>query len=132
MKSPVTVIVNMTEWATSPLLPVTVTLYVPAGVTLVVEKVRVETPEPPADNPIGLTVKDTEAPVAEAGTAAERVTVPVRPLLLNPIVVIATLPATKGGGLVGDELIVKSGFTVTWTLAECGLVPAIVPVIAIV
>jgi hypothetical protein len=73
------VIDNVTEWATSPLLPVTVTLYVPAGVAVVVEKLRVETPEPPVDNPTGLTVKETEAPVAEAGTAAERVTVPVRP-----------------------------------------------------
>ena len=79
-----------------------------------------------------MTVKDTEALVAEAGTATERVTVPVRPLLLSPMVVIATLPATKGGGLVGDELIVKSGFTVTWTLTVWGFVPAIVPVITTV
>lgn len=118
LKSPVTVIVNVTEWAMSPLVPVTVTLYAPAGVAAVVEKVRVEAPELPADNPTGFTVKDTEAPVAEAGTAAERDTVPVRPLLLSDMVVSATLPAMKGGGLVGEALIVKSGLTVTKTLTE--------------
>ncbi len=116
----------------SPLLPVTVTLYVPAGVALVVEKVRVETPDPPADSPTGLTVKDTEAAVAEAGIVAESVTVPVRPLLLSAMVVTATLPAMKGGGFVGEALIVKSGFIVTRTLAVWELVPPITAVIIIV
>ena len=110
----------------------TVTLYVPAGVVLVVEKVRVEAPELPADSPTGFTVNDTEAPVAEAGTEEERVTVPLKPLLLRPMLEVAMLPAMKGGGLVGDALIVKSGFTVTRTLAECGLAPPIVPVMTMV
>ena len=85
---------------------------------VVVENVRVEAPEPPADNPTGLTVKDTDAAVAEAGTAAESPTVPVKPLLLKEIVVSATFPAVNGGGLVGEALIVKSGLTVTRTLTE--------------
>ena len=110
----------------------TVRLYVPAGVVGVVEKVRVEAPELPAESPTGLTVKDTDAPVAEAGTEAERVTLPLRPLLLRPIVEVAALPAMKGRGLLGDALIVKSGFTVTRTLAECGLAPPIVPVTTMV
>jgi hypothetical protein len=87
-------------------------------VAVVVENVRVETPEPPADNPTGFTVKDTEAPVAEAGTAALSPTVPVKPLLLRETVVRATFPAVNGGGLVGDALIVKSELTVTRTLTE--------------
>jgi hypothetical protein len=94
--------------------------------------VRVEAPELPADSPTGLTVKDTDAPVAEAGMEAERVIVPLRPLLLKPIVDVAALPAMKGGGLLGDELIVKSGLTVMMTLAECGFAPATVPVMAMV
>ncbi len=85
---------------------------------VVVENVTVETPEPPADSPTGFTVKDTEAPVAEAGTAAVSPTVPVKPLLLREMVLRATFPAVNAGGLFGDALIVKSGLTVTWTLTE--------------
>ena len=70
---------------------------------------RVETPVPPADSPTGFTVKNTPAPTAEPGTAAERVTLPVSPLLLRETVETTELPAMNDAGLVGEAEIVKSG-----------------------
>lgn len=75
---------------------------------VVVEKVNVETPDPPAERPTGLTVNEMPAPVAEAGTVAERVTLPVSPLLLRDTVETIELPATNADGLIGEALIEKS------------------------
>jgi hypothetical protein len=116
LKSPATVIVRVNECAIDPLFPVSVTEYAPDGVVVPVEKLNVETPDPPAERATGFTVNETEAPAADVGIAADSVTEPVSPMLFRETVDVIELPATNGAGFVEGTEIVKSDCTVTNTL----------------
>ncbi len=98
-------------------MPVTVTVYTPAGVDAVVDTVRVEVAVEPGVRLtlVGANVK--VMPVAAGDTVAERATLPVKPLLLRVIVEVAEPPAVKLGGVAAPAAIVKSAVMVTVTVA---------------
>ncbi len=84
-----------------PLAPVTVTVYVPAGVEAVVAIVNVEVAVDPG---VRLTLAGANVkvmPVAAGATVADSPTLPVNPRLLTVIVDVAELPAVK---LAGDAV----------------------------
>ncbi len=88
----------------------------PAGVDAVVVMVRVEVELEPGVRlaVVGLTA--TANPVAVGETAADRVTVPVKPRLPTVIVDVAELPA-RTDAVVGLAVTVKSDVTVRVTVA---------------
>jgi hypothetical protein len=100
-----------------PLAPVTVTVYVPAGVAAVVAIVSVDVAVEPAVRLtlVGANVK--VIPVATGDTVADNATLPVKPRLLAVIVEVADPPAVKLAGVAALAEIVKSPTTVTVTVA---------------
>ncbi len=106
-------------------------MYIPAGVDALVVKVKTETDEIPGESCSGLIVKVTEAPAAEAGSMAEKATFPERPLLESVSVELAEPPApmVDGVGVEADK--VKSGWTVTDTIAvwASGPFPAVIVIV---
>lgn len=111
MLKSVTVKVTVAEWDSVPLVPVTVTVYVPTGP----EQDRVEVPDPPVIL-VGLRVH-----VRPAGDTVDvKATVPVKPL--SGATVIVDVPAAPATMLtvVGLAAIEKScaAVTVTVTVAE--------------
>jgi hypothetical protein len=123
VKSPVTVTDTVAVWDSVPLAPVTVTVYVPAGVDAVVAIVRVLVPVEPGVRLILVGANVNVMPVAAGATAAESATLPVNPRLLAVIVEVALLPATKLAGVAAPAAIVKSPTTVIETVAVWDMVP---------
>ncbi len=117
VNSPVTVTATVAVWVMEPLVPVTVIVYVPAGVEAAVLIVRMEVADPPGLRGIVLGLNEVVRPVAEGGTDAVSPTVPAKPALLRVMVEVAELPATKLAGLAVLAVTVKSAVTVTDTLA---------------
>lgn len=117
VKSPAIVIEMVAVWDTVPVVPVTVTVYDPAGVAAVVEMVRVDVPVDPAVRLIlvGLNVK--VIPVAAGDTAADSATLPVNPRLLAAIVGVADPPAVNCAGDAALAESVKSLVTVNVMVA---------------
>jgi len=128
VKSAVTVTVTVDVCVIDPLTPVTVTVYVPDGVDVVVAIVSVEGAVPPETSVtlVGLIV--VVRPVAVGDAAALRFTVPANPELVSVHVDVAELPARKLAGVAAAHEIAKSAPTVTVTAAvwETPLVPVIV------
>ena len=89
-----------------PLAPVTVTVYVPAGVEAVVAIVRVEVPVEPGVRLTLVGANVNVIPVAAGDTVADRATLPVKPLLLRVIVEVADPPAVKLAGVAAPAAIV--------------------------
>jgi len=115
-----TVTVTVVEWESVPLVPVTVTVYVP-GVEL--EQFSVEVPEP-------VTLVGLNVHVSPVGDTVEaRETIPLNPLSAVTVIVDDPEDPEVKETLVGLAAIVKSGgaVTVTATVAECDSVP-LVPV----
>ena len=74
--------VTVALWTSEPLVPVTVTVYVPAGVDASVDTLIVEAPDPPGT---GFGLNDAEAPAGSPD--AESVTALENPLS-DPIVAV--------------------------------------------
>ncbi len=95
-------------------VPVTVMVYVPAGVEVVVEIMRVDVPVPPAVKVTGFTLKEKLRLVT--GEAA-RFTLPAKLFrLVNVMVEVAELPATKLAGVAALAEMLKSGAGGDWTM----------------
>ncbi len=76
----------ITECEMDPLTPVTVTVYVPVGVDFVVEIVKVELAEPPADSVTVDRLNEVVGPdVTDGVTAADTVIGPEKPLTLTRV-----------------------------------------------
>ena len=101
-----------------PLVPVTVTEYVPAGVAAVVAAVSVDCSDEPGVNPIFALLTLTVNPAAGGLTIEDKVTLPDRPMLSKTIVDVTVPPAMIAEGVDGLAEIAKSGRTVTCMLAE--------------
>jgi hypothetical protein len=97
VKSPTTITVSVAVWDSVPLAPVTVTVYVPAGVDAVVAIVSVAVPEDPGVRLMLVGLKVNVTPVAVGLTVADNPTLPVKPRLLAEIVDVALPPAVKLG-----------------------------------
>lgn len=76
-----TVKLRLAEWLRAPLVPVTVMVYVPAGVPFGVS-VKLALPDPL----IVLVLKTAVKPVATGGTLTLRVTIPVNPLIAPTLI----------------------------------------------
>ncbi len=100
-------------------VPVTVMVYVPAGVDAVVAMVRTEVRVPPAVKVTGLTLNEVVRPVTGAAVDADRVTPSANPFRLVRVMVdAAEPPATKLAGVAAPALIVKFDWrTVTLVVA---------------
>ncbi len=97
-------------------MPVTVTVYVPAGVAAVDAIVRVDVALLPGVRLTLVGARVAVRPVAVGDTAAVSATLPVKPKLLAVIVEVAELPA-RNVAVVGLAAMVKSAVTVTVTVA---------------
>ena len=116
---PTTVTATVAEWDGDPpiAVPVTVMVYVPTGVEVVVEIVRVEVPVPPAVRVTGFTLNEKVRPVTGAVVDAARFTPPAKPLRLFSVTVeVAELPATKLAGVAALAVMLKSGVAGAWTM----------------
>jgi len=116
-----TVNVTVAEWDSAPLVPVTVTVYVPAGP----EHDRVDVWDAPRTMLVGLRVH-----VKPAGETVDvNATVPVKPLTGATVIVEVAVAPARAVTLVGLAVTVKSAAapTVTATVAEWESVP-LVPV----
>ncbi len=134
VKSGVTVTETVVDWAETPVaVPVTVIVYVPAGVDAVVAMVRTEVPVPPAVRATGFTLKEKVRPVTAIGVEAVSVTLRAEPKLVRVMVEVAEPPATKLAGVAALAPMVKPlGPTVNMTVAEWDGTPVPVPVTVIV
>ncbi len=90
---------------------------VPAGVDAVVAMVRTEVPDPPGVNATGLVPKVNVRPVTGVAVEAANDMLPVKPRLFKVIVEVAEPPAAIVLGLAAPAVMVKSGVTVTETVA---------------
>lgn len=93
----------MVECVSDPLVPVTVTVNVPRLSLEDPAKVSVEVPDPP------VTEAGLKLAVTPVGGFAERVTVPVKPLMLVMVTVVETDPSLCIVTLEGETLMLKSG-----------------------
>jgi hypothetical protein len=122
-KLPVIVIVTLAVWTSDPAAPVVVTVYVPAGVEDEICKVKSEELEIPGfmlTLALGLNEVDMLATLGER--EAVKPTLPEKPKLVSVIVEEAPPePHTKVETWLA--FIVKSAFTVTEIVTECGIVP---------
>ena len=84
-----------------PLVPATVTVYVPAGVEAVVAIVNVEVAVEPGVRLTLVGANVNVMPVAAGATVADSAMLPVKPRLLTVIVEVAEPPAVK---LAGDAV----------------------------
>ncbi len=82
-------IVTVAVWDIVPLAPVTVTVYVPAGVAAVVAIVKVEVPVEPEVRLMLVGAKVKVMPVAAGATVADSATLPVNPRLFAVMVDVA-------------------------------------------
>ncbi len=122
------VTITLTEWVREPPVPVIVMEYVSGGMEAIVVIVRVDVPVEPR---VKLTLVGSNVavgPVVEGETDAVRLTLPVKPRLFRVIVEVAEPPAMKLLGLAGVAEMVKSGVTVTVTVAEWDGTPVPEPV----
>ncbi len=94
--------------------------------------VRTEVPVPPGVNATGLVPKVNVRPVTGVAVEAANVMLPVNPRLPNVIVEVAEPPATKLEGVAAPAAMVKSGVTVTETVAMWVGTPVPVPVTVMV
>jgi hypothetical protein len=116
-KSPTTVTVTVAMWEVVPLEPVTVTVYVPAGVDAVVAIVRVLVPVEPAVRLTLVGLNVNVMLVAAGATVADSATLPVNPWLVRVMVEVAEPPAVKLAGVAALAAIVKPAPTVSVTVA---------------
>jgi hypothetical protein len=86
-------------WDSVPLAPVTVTVYVPAGVDAVVVMVSVLVPDDPGERLTLVGLNENVIPVAAGETVADSATLPAKPRLLVLIVDVVLPPATKLAGV---------------------------------
>ncbi len=90
-------------------------------------------PVPPAVNATEFTLSEHVGPFVTTGeTVAASETLPVKPRLPNVIVDVAEPPATKLAGVAAPALMVKSGVTVTVTMAVWDVTPVPEPVTVMV
>ncbi len=93
-------------------VPVTVIVYVPTGVELVVEIVRVDGAVPPAVKVTVLGLNEKVRPITGTVVDAARVTLPAKLFRLVTVMVeVAVLPATKLAGVAALAEILKD-----WTV----------------
>ncbi len=90
--------------------------------------VRTEVPDPPGVNATGLVPKVKVRPVTAVAVDPANVMLPVNPRLFNVMVDVAEPPATKLEGVAAPALMVKSGVTVTETVAMWDGTPVPEPV----
>ncbi len=90
--------------------------------------VSTEVPVPPAVNATGFTLNEVVRPVTGVAVDAASVMGPVKPKLPRLIVDVAEPPATKLAGVAAPAAMVKSGVTMTVTIAEWDGTPVPVPV----
>jgi hypothetical protein len=100
-----------------PLVPDTVTAYVPASVDGVVAIVRALVPVEPEVRLTLVGTKMNVIPVAAGATAADSATLPVNPWLVRVMVEVAEPPAVKLAGVAAPGPIVKPAPTVSVTVA---------------
>ncbi len=108
---PTTVTAVVAVWDGDPPFPVPVTVmaYVPAGVEVVVEIVRVDVPVPPAVKVTGVMLNEKVRPVTGRVVDAARFTLPAKLFTLVSVMVeVAELPATKLAGFAALAEILKS------------------------
>ena len=98
-------------------MPVTVTVYVPAGVEAVVAIVSVDVEVEPGVRLTLVGAKVNVIPVAAGDTVADNATLPVKHRLLTVIVEVADPPAVKLDGVAAPAATVKSPTTVMLTVA---------------
>jgi hypothetical protein len=109
-------------------MPVTKTLYVPAGVEAVVVTVTIVLLS--VEPAVRLTLawfRDAVGPLTTTGeTETDRLAVPVKPRLFSVIVDVceAAVPSVKLN-VVGEALMVKSGSTITTRGTECDSAPLV-------
>jgi hypothetical protein len=115
VKSPATVTLTVVLWDTEPLVPKTVTKYVPAGVDGVVVIVNKEWLVEPAVNPRMVVLNEKESPVTEG---AFRLTVPVNPKLVTVMIDVVDPLATMLPGPAEEAVMVRSPPTLTETRIE--------------
>ncbi len=101
-----------------PLAPITVTVYVPAGVATFVAMVRTEVPIPPAVKVTGLVPKVKVRPVTGVAVDPARVMLPVKPRLPRVIVEVVEPPARKLVGEGASAVMSKSGIVGIVTLMD--------------
>jgi hypothetical protein len=123
VKSATTVTVTVAVWDSVPLAPVTVTVYVPAGVDAVVAIVSVDVADDPGVRLTLVGAKVNVIPVAAGATVAESATLPVKPRLLTVTMEVADPPAVKLAGDAAPAATVKSPTTVMLTVAVWDRVP---------
>jgi len=99
-------------------VPVTVTVYVPAGVEAVVAIVSVEVAVEPGVSGTLAELKEVVRPLAAGDTVAVSATDPVNPELVSVHVEVAELPARKLAGVAAAHKSEKSAPTVIVTVAE--------------
>ncbi len=85
-------------------------------------------PVPPGVNATGLVPKVKVRPVTGVAVEPARVMLPVKPRLPRVIVDVAEPPATNVAGVAAPALMVKSGVTVTETVAMWDGTPVPEPV----
>ena len=118
MTGAVTTSVTFVLLVSEPLVPLTVTVYVPVGVEVVVATASVDDPEPVTD--VG--VNDAVAPVGKPMTPS--VTAPLKPLIAETVVVYdAPVPADTVFELGVAES--EKSVTVTVRVAAALVAPAL-------
>jgi len=110
-KRALTVTVILTVWLNVPLVPVTVSVYVPVGVEAPTEIVRVDVAEPPEGGVTEVGLKVLVVPVGRP--EIERLTAELKPL--KDVIVIVEVPEAPCVIVKddGEADIVKSGAAVT-------------------
>jgi hypothetical protein len=103
---------TVTGLEVEPLVPVTVTVYVPRGVKGVVVTVRIDWPEPPGDKATLVGFREVVMVGLLPVTALDRRTVPEKPLLPRLMVEVPELPAEIVKEF-GDAVIEKLGAALT-------------------
>jgi hypothetical protein len=118
--TPLIVTETVTDWVVDPLVPVTVIVYVPGGVELVEDIVRIDVAVPPSTTLVGF--NETVSP---AGLFADNTMAPVNPLMAATVMV--EVPVWPGFKVMLDGLAVmlKHGesVTMTETVVECASTP---------
>ncbi len=104
---PTTVTATVAEWESDPLVPVTVTVYVPAALAVVGEKVRTKEPVPPAARVTVVVAGLKGRPAGEE--TLFRVTVPAKPFRLARLIVDVVEDPWTTETEAGVAPILKSG-----------------------
>jgi hypothetical protein len=112
--------VNVAVWIVVPLVPITVMVYVPASVVLVVPMTSVD-----EFDPLGVRLKvGREEMVMPLGATTVRVTVPAKPARLVKVTVVEDDCPTSKANTGGFSVMLKSGpVTITTNSRERDMLP---------